>query len=680
MSKLKSIYCYLIIIAITFFIFSNTLHNEFVFDDESVIVNNVSIRELSSIPRFFTADEGFHKVIGRYYRPFVSASYTLDYYFWGLDPYGYHLTNLIIHIIACLLLFKILSVLFWKYKYRNLFALLSTLIFAVHPIHTEAVSWISGRTDSLVTLFFFASFLCYLEFTKDLTFDNTENSLKQVASKNYLYLILSLLFYIFGLLTKEMIITMPVIILLYDFVYRKKDAKYARENIAAYILFTAVTIIYLIVRYNLLKDIPDRENYFYFIGQDAETVFLTMVKTIPIYFKLLVVPFPLLYHYNEFIPNAETIIDTAVLWSLIFIALLVFFSIYYYKKDSIITFCILFFFVSLLPVMNIIPTMNLMAERFLYMTSFGLILLICHLCMTGSYKRDFSFLSIGLILIIASLSYLTFLRNIDWKDNNNLYLSAKEVEGSVLLVNIGNIYANNKKYEEASALYKRAIELRYKNVLAHHNLGLAYFLKGKLDSAKTEFKIGISVDSLAPDGYFQLATLYNMQGKKDSAIIMLEKLQTIVPNYRESASLLSKLKSGTPDNGLAPEMLNDSSGNPVQILQNQSYRYYTEKKYEEAIKVLEQLIDLNNDPGVKSGYMNNIAICYSELNNSELEKKYFLEAINLDAKNINALNGMANFYLKSDKPEKAAEYYKMILEINPADENARNKLDSLNLN
>ena len=120
MSNLKPVFCYLIIIIVTYSIFFNSLSNEFVFDDESVIVGNQSITDLDNIPKFFTAEDGFHKVIGRYYRPVTSTTYALDYYFWGLKPYGFHLTNIIIHIISCLLLFKILTVLFWRYKYRNI--------------------------------------------------------------------------------------------------------------------------------------------------------------------------------------------------------------------------------------------------------------------------------------------------------------------------------------------------------------------------------------------------------------------------------------------------------------------------------------------------------------------------------------------------------------------------------
>lgn len=678
MKKLNPLYCYIIIIAVTTAVYYNALKNEFVFDDESVIVNNESIRSLNKLPAFFTAEDGFHKVIGRYYRPVVSSSYALDYSIWGLNPFGFHLTNLIIHIISCILLFKILTLLFLRFKHRNLFSLFATLIFSVHPIHTEAVSWVSGRTDSMVTMFFFASFLSYIEFTKEFVHGREEHSLQAVRNKNYLYLILSLVFYFTGLLTKEMIITLPLIILLYDFIYRKKDLKYFKDNILVYALFFAFTIIYLILRYELLKDIPEREKYLYFYGKDIAVVIGTMLKTIPIYFRLLLAPFGLLYHYNGVIEDAKNLFDIGVFLSVLFIVLLISLAVYFYKKDSIISFCILFFFVTLLPVMNFIPTMNLMAERFLYLTSFALALLICHITLLGSAKRDSAFMHIGLIIIILSLAYLTFDRNKDWKDNNALYSSAEGVNGTVLLVNSGNILANGSKYDEAAKLYRKAIEIRDNNLLAHHNLGLIYLLRGNLDSAELKFNKGISIDSLAPDGYYQLATVYNMQNKKDQAIEMLEKLQLILPNYRESASILQNLKNGgsfimKPDDKISKEAVNFQ----INTLQKRSYKNFLDKKYQDAIKDLDELVKLVDDNKNKSGYLNNMAMCYAELNDYANQEKYFLEAVKLDSGNVNAMNGLSALYLKNGKKDKGKEYLDKILAINPEDEIAKRKLDSL---
>jgi hypothetical protein len=128
-----------------------------------------------------------------------------------------------------------------------------------------------------------------------------------------------------------------------------------------------------------LKNIPDREKYFYFYGFNTVTVIGTMLKTIPIYIKLLLVPVNLLYHYNGVISDATSLLDVMAILSFLLVVLLILLGIFFYKKDSVISFSIFFFLVSLLPVMNIVPTMNLMAERFLYMSSFALSLLFIYI-------------------------------------------------------------------------------------------------------------------------------------------------------------------------------------------------------------------------------------------------------------------------------------------------------------
>lgn len=680
MINIKSVYCYIVIAAVTFLVFANSLENQFVFDDESVVVNNLSIQSLSNIPKFFTAEEGFHKVIGKYYRPVVSSSYAIDYHYWGLDPYGFHLTNIIIHCIASMLLFRIFQVLFWRYKYRNLFSLLSALIFVVHPIHTEAVSWISGRTDSMVTMFFFASFLFYIEFVREKNHNKKQTDAKNEESRNLLYLFLSFVFYALGLLSKEMIVTMPLIILLYDFVYRKKDIQYLKKNLWIYAGFVVITAAFLLIRHNLLKDFPDRESYLYFFGKDSVTAAATMIKTIPVYFRLLLAPFGLLYHYNGVIDDSYSFLELPVILSLIFIGLLIYSSFYFYKRDSIVSFSLLFFLITLIPVMNIVPTMNLMAERFLYLVSFALVLVIAHLAMLGSSKRDKGILLAGMVVIILSLSYLTYDRNKDWKDNNSLYMTGEGIEGNVLLVNNGNIYANMKKYDEAARLYKRAIEKRENSLLAHHNLGLVYLIKGQLDSAEVQFKRGIQIDPYAPDGYYQMATLGNMKNDKELSISYLEKLQEVFPDYKNSAKVLEELKAGKGDKlSLVPSGPDNRElvEYKKMLLQRRSYSHFVENNFEDAIKDLKELLEITEDSTGKAGLMNNIAMCYEKKNDPGNEEKYFLMSLQYDPASMNTLNGISSFYMRTGNRQKALIYLGKILEINPGDGNARKNLDSL---
>lgn len=681
MSNIKSSYCYILIAVVTLVVFLNTFQNDFVFDDESVVQNNTSITSLSIIPKYFTGEEGFHKVIGKYYRPIVSATYAIDYALYGLSPKGFHITNVIIHLIASLLLFKIFYLLFAKSKYGSLISLVVTLLFVVHPIHTEAVSWVSGRTDSIVTLFFFASFLYYIKFS------NSENS-------NTKFLFLSVVYYFIGLLSKEMIVTMPVIILLYDFVYLKKPLSYFKQNIKTYLLFAGVTIFYFIIRYLALKDVPDRLNYMYFVGKDMSVVLLTMLKTIPVYFKLLFYPVNLLYHYNGVLPDSNSF-DTNVILSLLFVIAMIAGVIILYKKESKISFALLFFLVTLTPVMNVIPTMNFMAERFLYLTSFALSLTMGVLIVKYINEKNKPAILMLCALVLFVFSFLTIGRNAEWKTNDILYKTADGVDGNVLLVNAGNIYANNKNYDEAAKRYRRAIEIRDNALLAHHNLGLIHMIHGNLDSAEIEIKKGISIDSLAPDGYFQLAQIYQMKNRKDEAVAMLEKLQAVSPDYKQSQSMLAALKmpgqnnpNGVP-NGMPNEMPNNMPPNMpggnapnqdvmqvIQLKEKSSFDNYSNKNFREAIKDLEELIELN--PQLKSGYLNNIGMCYQELKDRKKALQYFNEAIEVDPKNINALSGAAETYLKLGDKAKAIELFRQIITLSPDNPYAKSKLDSLN--
>ena len=671
MSKLKPVHCYLIIIGAGIVLFFNTLQNQFVFDDESVVQGNESIQSLSSIPKYFTADEGFHKVIGKYYRPIVSSTYAIDYALWKLDPYGFHITNVIIHIIACLFLFALLYEIFKESKYGLIASLAGTLIFLAHPIHTEAVSWVSGRTDSMVTVFFFASFLYYVKYVKS----REDKKSKDDPGRMLMW---SLIFYSVGLLCKEMIVTMPVVIILFDLLYRGKSFDYLKNNRKAYSWFIGITVVYLLIRYLLLKDIPDRESYLYFYGKDTVTAIATMLKTLPVYLKLLFFPVGLLYHYNGHLSDAGSFFEGGVLLSILLIVGLIALAVVTYKKkEGQIAFCISFFFLTLLPVMNIIPTMSLMAERFLYMTSFTLSLLIAYLIVKYITAKNMNAVLGMSLAVIIIFSVLTFERNKDWKDNDTLYATADGVDGTVLLVNSGNMYANRKQYEEAAKRFRRAIEIRENSILAHHNLGLVYFLTGQLDSAEKEISRGIELDPLAPDGYFQLANLYRMKGELPKAIEKLEKLQEVSPNYRDSKKMLDELKMLTlgdddPSMKTQPQFGDDPQ---TMALEQRSFEEYNAQNYEESIRILEKLVVLA--PGKKSGYLNNIGVCYEEMGDNDKAMLFYKKAMTADENNLNAYGGMASIYLKQGNRSEAIKYYEKILEKKPDDQVVINKLDSL---
>lgn len=658
---------YLLITIAAFAVYANSLSNEFVFDDESVVLGDKSITELSNIPRYFTAQEGFHKVIGRYYRPVVSSTYAIDYAVWGLKPFGFHLTNVIIHVINSLLFFKLLLMIFFnesvKIQKPKLYGVIfAGLIFAVHPIHTEAVAWVSGRTDSLSFTFFAASFIYYLKYSAD---------------RKTINIFFILFFFLLSLLAKEMAISLPVIIVLYDIaVNRGIKWQLIKKRLWIYISLGALAVIYLFLRWLILKDIPQRDTYFYFYGKDTLTIVYTMLQTLPVYFRLLAAPVSLLYHYNVYLPYQNSIASAEVIGALIFVVILIAAAVIIYKKYPLISFSILFVFVTLIPVMNIVPTMNFMAERFLYIPSAAFSITLAVLFIAFYSNKSKRILISALSVLTVFYCYLTYERNFDWKDNNTLFLSADGKPGTLTYVNIGNIYANNQEYDKAEVLYRKAIDLRNETLLANNNLGKIFLIKGNFDSAYFYMYKSYKLDTLSPEPMFSLAQLYSNNNKIPEAIWWLEKIQILSPNYMNSTQMLEQLKQRQ----LIEGKINDKSkipagNNKISVLEQNSYQNYQQKNYDKAIEELKELVILN--PSGSAGYYNNIGISYLEQNMLNDARKYFELAVAKEKSFSTAYNNLGSVYEKLGEKEKAKENYLKAVQTDTNNQNAKENLKKL---
>ncbi|MGA2669375.1 MAG: tetratricopeptide repeat protein [Ignavibacteria bacterium] len=652
---------YVLLAAVAFAVYANSLSNDFVFDDESVVLSDPTIKTLSSIPKYITAEAGFHKVIGRYYRPVISSSYALDYAVWKFDPLGYHLTNIIIHIINTLLLFKLLMLIFGleeKNMHRLYAILLGSVLFAVHPIHTEAVTWISGRTDSLSFTFFAASFVFYILY---------------ISAKNKKYLWLLVLFYILALLAKEMAITLPAVIILYDVIVKRYSISELKKKLNVYIILVIISILYLFIRWLILKDVPERVTYYYFYGKDAYTTFLTMLQTVPLYLRLLIVPVGLLYHYSGYFPYVSSMGDLDIIFAVLVIVAILAIALYYIKRLPLITYSILFFFVTILPVMNIVPTMNFMAERFLYIPSVIVsIVLTAFFIKYRSEKNSIAFYSVFAAIIIA-FGILTVLRNRDWKDDNTLFLSAEGRPGTVVDVNIGNIYANNREYDKAEVYYRKAIDLRDESLLAWANLGKIFLVKGNFDSAYYCIYKAHLLDTLSPEPMFAMAQLYMNFNKIPEAAEWLEKIQRVTPNYMNSASTLAELRMKMMP---AP----DSTKKPVQVdriafLEQKSFNDYHDRKYSDAIAELNELVRIN--PVIKYSYYNNLGMCYMEMNKLQDAVKYFELAVESKTDFSTGYNNLGSAYEKMGEVQKAKENYEKAITSDPNNKDAQNSLNRL---
>lgn len=677
---------YFLLALISFAVYANSLQNEFVFDDESVVLSDPSITKISNVPKYLTGEEGFHKVIGPYFRPIVSASYALDYALYGFKPFGFHLTNVIIHVINSLLFLRFLILVFKPANKRtHLLVLLGAVIFAVHPIHTEAVSWVSGRTDSFSFTFFISGFIFFLLYSES-------------RKRSRLYLMG--LLYLFALMAKEMALTLPLLVICYDiFEGRFSEARSPasagfsarghsttrelaplspaaklKKNLPAYLILIAVSVIFMTYRWLILRQVPERHNYFYFYGEDFLTIVATMLQTIPLYFRLLFIPAPLLYHYNGYLPYQHSLLAPEVLASIAFILVLLTAAWLVRKRLPMISYCVLFFFISLAPVMNIVPTVNLMAERFLYIPSIIVSLIILEIVFIKELKSHIKIVIGFLVLLVGIYSYMTVVRNGEWKTNNDLFLSAEGKPGTVLYVNIGNIYANKNQLDIAEGYYRKAIELRDKTILAQNNLGKVFLVRGVYDSAIYYMNKAHLLDTLSPEPMFSLAQAYVRIGNLPAAIMYMEKIRKIFPNgYMNSNQILEQLRGQL----LEEENLKRTPDVTMEIkkLEQQSYQEYQNKDYSKAIETLKKLVELHSEG--KVGYYNNIGMCYSDQGKLKEAEKYFKLSIEAAPEFSTALNNLGKVYERMGNYEMAKEQYRLAIEADPNNQVARSNLDSL---
>jgi len=515
-----------LIVLVTIFTFLNTFENKFIYEDYNQIVNNDFIKSWANISVIFSSDlaevfspQGYkgykRKYMSGYYRPLFPVSFLIDYSIWGLNAAGFHFTNLLLHLLNCILIYFIVELLVNGDKKLALF---TSLLFAVHPVHTEVVTYISGRDYALSFLFYLIAFLSFIK----------GNLMK---SRRVYYQIFSLFFFMFALLTKEITATLPLILLLSSFCFTHKNHSTA-AIIKRIIPYFVVLGFYIFLRKMVLNEIV-YNNFFY--GGSLYATFLTMSRVIVFYIRLLFLPVCLKLEY-VFPISISFLGKPSPVFSILIIFLIIFAAIKTAKRSKLIFFSIFSFFIMLLPVSQLIPLRILMAERYLYFASFGFCLFLAKL-IVDLYKRDNKFFQRGGFLLftvfIMGYSARTVMRNLDWKDNFTLW--SKTVKdspkssrayynlgivyekrgwynrainaykqamrngvNSEILLRLGNMYYREKQYNKAISQYKHALEIDPIYELAHYNLGVVYEKMSWYDQAIDKFKETLKLD---PDFY-----------------------------------------------------------------------------------------------------------------------------------------------------------------------------------
>ena len=629
---LKKLYSIFLIAALSFTPYLNSLSNDFVWDDTDLVRNNPDIKSFKKLPELFLSPFGNpvqFKENPLFYRPLIFFSYMVDYKLWNTNPAGYHLSNIILHTLSSVLIFLILLKIFSDFN----FSLLSSLIFAVHPVHTESVTWISGRTDVLCTLLLLLSFNAYL------------NCLKSAGKTHSFNSLLSVFYFTLSIFSKETAIVLPLIILFYEIFFLSENIPvisaikiFIRKNF----LFMLPVILYLTLRTVALK------NNFYPLLTKASLPerILTILTVISDYIKLLFFPVTLNSLYV-----VKTVSNPADFKTMLSILTLTAIFVLLIKSKNIskkFFFGTSWFFISLLPVSNIIPFSSIIkTEHFLYLPSIGFSI-VAGIVLSGT--NNFFSDKIGrikiipvslIVLIIIFFSVQAAKRNYVWKDEITLF------EDQVLKSPLSYI--------------------------AHNNLGLAYKASGKPELARNEFLFAQKINPKTQSSYVNLGNLFFDSGNMIPAIENYKKAIGINPTESSVHNNLGVAYAKTGNSkGAIKEFETASELNPEYASPhvNLGNAYLNLKAYDKAVIELNKAIKIN--PYLSSPYFI-LGIIYNNTGKADLAIEELDKAINLDAKNIKALIILRDIYLAKGNFQESLKYYNKALAVDRSSPEVKNQ-------
>jgi tetratricopeptide (TPR) repeat protein len=483
---------------ITFFIlicYSNTFDNAFIYDDEIFIINNRFLREFQYFSKFFTESAGAGAYNSdNFYRPIQLLLYGIAYQLFELDVRAYHTINIVLHILNSLLIYSFVNNLFPKKKA----GLLTAIIFAIHPIHTEAISYINGTAEPLFLLF---SLLTIISFFK--------------GKEHYFYYFLAVFFNIIALLSKETAIVLPLVIIAADLTIRK----FRFKKIPLYLLFALINSSFVYIRLSVLNfnnsPVPfsNPYNISNIYTESLKVRLCTFLSSVTEYLKILVYPFDLKYDRVDVATLTSEPVEVrfAIVLLLTFI-LLAFKSL---KGDRITFFCVTWPLIFLLPVSGIVPVNGIIKEHWLYAPSVGFLLGV--VIFINSYLRWIRYLAFT--IIICGLLYGTIERNKDWQSPEAFYNAILEHNPDIARVhnNLGKLYdeAGNTRYAEYH--YKKAIELADYYPETRHNLGLLFFNEQRIKEGIEQLELALKIDPDFIYSHITLEEVYRKLGDTEKA-------------------------------------------------------------------------------------------------------------------------------------------------------------------
>lgn len=644
----KSIIRWLILLLLPLFLYLNTINNDYALDDSIVITQNVYVQKgLKGIGEIFTTETftGFFGqqkdlVSGSRYRPLSLATFAAEHELWGNRPGLSHLINSLLYALLCLLLYRTLILLLHYLKadrHAEFIALCSTLIFIIHPVHTEVVANIKGRDELLSALFLLVTVNSCLQFWKN---------------RKIIFMIGAAISIFLGMLSKENAVYIwPVLTILVLLNFRKD---LVRPYLVSFLLLLVSTLSYLYIRNTVIGGLATEGSaelmnnpYLFATGGEKSA---TILYTLLVYLRLLFIPHPLTYDYYPYHIELHEWSSFLVLLSLVIHLALATAGILLMRRNKIISFSIFFYLATLLPMSNLFINIGtFMNERFLFLPSLGFALLFGTLIVHELEKSPENSGRRKILLTVLTLLFLAFTvktitRNTNWKDNFTLFthdvrISSGSAKGNCTAGGIlyetaletRDISRRNELLRESCRYLQTAVEIYPDYIDALLLLGNAHY---ELDRNFTEVnRAYYRIFDLSPGYGLALRNYTNMlTGCED-------------PLIRKAG--FKKVLALSPDFFVANYQLGITYGRML-------------GQMDSAVFYLEKAVLLQPD---NSGATRDLGVAYAMQGMFGASLPYFEKAVRLDSDNPDNYINLGMTYQNLGQQEKAGEMFEKAEEL-----------------
>ena len=623
----------LLFTGLVFWLYSNTLESPFAFDDSLQIERNTHIR-VTQFSLKEIVDAGLKSSKSRF---IAYISFALNYYFHQYDLVGYHVVNNSIHVLSGFFLYLFLaatlrtSSLSSHYSHPDLIAFAAALIWLIHPVQTQSVTYIMQRMNSMASMFFILSFWCYVKAR------GAEN-----GKTKWLWYTGSTLAWLISLGCKQITVTLPFFVFLYEwFFFQDLDKKWLKRRLP-FVLGIVIVLGLLALAYTgfqpmeKLKTLRDYKEGQFTLAQRP----LTQTRVVMHYISLLVFPHPSRLNLDYDFPLSYSLINPfTTLLSLTAILGLIALGIYLARRQRLISFCIFWFFGNLVIESSILP-LALVFEHRLYLPSMLFFLIAVTL---GYQYIKLIWLRAGLLcLALVVFSVWTYQRNQVWENYLSLWtdVAMKSPNKARPRVSLGYGLRKEDRLDEAVREYTKAIQLNPDYAQAYNGLGAVLREQGKIDEAIQQYRKALQISPKYAAAYNNLGVALREQGKTKEAI--------------QQFRIALKLEPDLPD-----------------ALNNLGNALINEGKTDEAIEHLRKLLQLSPHNAIAHF---NLGSAYLKQDRTDEARKQFTAAMDLDPDLAQPHNSMGTLLEKQGKPNEALQHYRKAVELDPDFDKAHNNL------